>query len=285
RLTVARDLWASGFRTDLLFDRVEDFDELQENCLNRGISHIVVLEQSDIAAVKGQLFPFVKQKKPSDLHGLPGDEPICFVKSVQGYGPLEKVAMHELVDFLSAKKIDQSEPLTALKTRDCCEGSGHVGISNSCNTNTTAGGSSVGGSSNSNSSNTGSGSSGQTAFNYNIVFLFQDSKKYSGAARRRHEALIAGKASTQYPWLPVKNLEVLALDMPSSGIRTIIAHIDLNDKDQFEESIGAVMEKLSKLRKYLVNVLDEIHDLRFEKRCNFILLYSIKDETLKIITP
>ena len=57
----------------------QDFDELQENCLNRGISHIVVLEQSDITAVKGQLFPFVKQKKPSDHHGLPGDEPICFV--------------------------------------------------------------------------------------------------------------------------------------------------------------------------------------------------------------
>ncbi|KAK3700276.1 hypothetical protein RRG08_033554 [Elysia crispata] len=285
RLAVAKDLWASGFRTDLLFDRVEDFDELQENCLNRGISHIVVLEQSDITAVKGQLFPFVKQKKPSDHHGLPGDEPICFVKSVQGYGPLEKVAMHDIVEFLTTKKMDQSEPLTALKTRDCCDSSGHVVTSNNSNTNNTVGGGSVGSGSNSNSSNPGGGSGGSTAFNYNIVFVFQDSKKYTGAARRRHEALIAGKASTQYPWLPIKNLEVLALDMPSSGIRTIISHVELNDKNLFEESIGVVMEKLSKLRKYLVHVFEQIHDLRFVKQCNFILLYSIKDETLKIITP
>ncbi|GFO47300.1 eukaryotic translation initiation factor 2-alpha kinase 4 [Plakobranchus ocellatus] len=105
RLTVARDLWAAGLKTELLFDKAEDFDELCENCYNRGISHIVVLEESTLSAVSGQLLPFVKQKKHIDHHGLSGDEPICFVKSVQRDGPMEKVAMHELVEFLSAKQL------------------------------------------------------------------------------------------------------------------------------------------------------------------------------------
>ncbi|GFO47301.1 eukaryotic translation initiation factor 2-alpha kinase 4-like [Plakobranchus ocellatus] len=95
---------------------------------------------------------------------------------------------------------------------------------------------------------------------------------------------IAGKASTQYPYLPEKNLEVLALDMPTSGIKIILAYIELNEEALFEASIAVIMEKQSKFRKYLVNVFDQIHDLRFQKRCNFIFLYSIKDETLKLLT-
>ncbi|GFR96851.1 eukaryotic translation initiation factor 2-alpha kinase 4 [Elysia marginata] len=244
RLAVARDLWAAGFRTDLLFERVEDFDELQENCRNRGVAYIVVLEQSDITAVKGQLFPFVKQKKPVDHLGLQGDEPICFVKSVQTNSLLEKKSMHELVEFLSAKQMEQSEATT----KDTSDSSGH-GITNASASSAGAGGgSSSAGSGNINSSNSGVTNAGPAAFNYNIVFVFQDIKKHTGASKRRHEAL-------------------------------------LSDKTLFEESIRVVMEKLSKLRKYLVNVFDQIHDLRFDKRCNFILLYSIKDETLKIVTP
>ena len=40
---------------------------------------------------------------------------------------------------------DQSEPLTDLKTRDCCDSSGHVVTSNNSNTNNTVDGDGGGG--------------------------------------------------------------------------------------------------------------------------------------------
>ncbi|XP_012935952.1 eIF-2-alpha kinase GCN2 isoform X1 [Aplysia californica] len=250
RLAIGRDLWAAGFRTDVLFDKTEDFDELQENCRNKGISHIIILKDGETSAVK--------------------------VRTLDKERMTEKTVMvHQLVEYLQRKTADRSDPqelACGRDTRFVAKESPSYGYGDSTyNVATT---------------NTNSGA---TSFNYNIVFLLQDkgaknSHANSHTYRRRHEALIAGKVSTQFPWLPEKNLEVLALDMPTSCIKTIQAYIELGDQAAFETSIGTIMEKQAKLRKYLVGVCDTIHDLRFKKKCNFILLYSTKEETLQLLT-
>lgn len=38
---------------------------------------------------------------------------------------------------------------------------------------------------------------------------------------------IAGKASAQFPWLLEKNLEVLALEIPTSVIKTLQAYLEV----------------------------------------------------------
>ncbi|BFZ11743.1 hypothetical protein BsWGS_14782 [Bradybaena similaris] len=246
RLAIARDLWAAGFRADVLFDKTEDFDELQVNCRNKGISHIVILKDSETSAVK--------------------------VRSLEKERMTEKsVYVHALVDYLQKKtteRVDLSEPSSTPSQR--LLGKENQSHGDCVHTVTT-------------SNINGSGGNGPT-YNYSIMFVPQEGRKFPQVARRRHEALIAGKASAQFPWLLEKNLEVLALEIPTSVIKTLQAYLELSDPGAFESSIPGIMEKQAKSRKYLVAVLDVIHDLRFNKKCSFILLYSTKEESLRLLS-
>ena len=85
---------------------------------------------------------------------------------------------------------EQSELATTPKAKENSDSTSH--ISTNIISNITSGNSGCGGgSSNSNSSNNGGCNTGPAVFNYNIVFVFQDSKKHTGAVRRRHEALVS----------------------------------------------------------------------------------------------
>ena len=52
RLRVARELWAAGLRADILYDSTDDFDQLQDSCRHRGVSHVVMLKDGDASQVK-----------------------------------------------------------------------------------------------------------------------------------------------------------------------------------------------------------------------------------------
>ena len=52
RLRVGRELWAAGLRAEVLYDSTDDFDQLQDICRHRGVSHIVMLKDGDASQVK-----------------------------------------------------------------------------------------------------------------------------------------------------------------------------------------------------------------------------------------
>lgn len=48
-------------------------------------------------------------------------------------------------------------------------------------------------------------------------------------------------------------------------------------------SICFILFRHPRHRKYLIGICDEIHDLRFEKNCPVIILYSLGDNTFKVL--
>ncbi|KAI8785191.1 eukaryotic translation initiation factor 2-alpha kinase 4 [Biomphalaria glabrata] len=244
RLAVARELRSAGFRTEVLFDKPEDFDALQENCRNRGISYIVIIKESEMISsqVKVQCLDKMTEKM-LDSRAL-----VDYLNRLKHLRERERSVSSETVSNARAFSKDN---------QGYGDGSHSLGTSMQ-STN----------------------SSGQTF--YNFVFLSQDSKK-SQVTRRKQEAIIANKIASQFPWIPDKNLEVLALDLTSSNIKIIQAHLELSNEDAFEDSIKAIIEKLGKFRKYLTEVFEAIYSIKFRKRCRFIFLYSTKEETLHLL--
>ncbi|KAL5008543.1 hypothetical protein ScPMuIL_014124 [Solemya velum] len=119
----------------------------------------------------------------------------------------------------------------------------------------------------------------------NYMFFIQDHAKLPSHVRRKHEAQIYAKVTSTFPWLPAKSLEVTALDVTISVLKIIVAYLDLDgDENSFETSVSAVMEKLLRHRKYLSKVVEHLFQLRFEKRCVFILLYGLKDDSIRLLT-
>ncbi|CAL1531308.1 unnamed protein product [Lymnaea stagnalis] len=245
RLAVARDLWSAGFRADVLFEKTEDFDALYQNCRNRGISYIVILKDIELSStVKVQSIFKMSEKA---------------------------VYLHEIVDFFQRQKMltDKTEPLESFPNQRTSSKENQNYGESSSHTFT--------------SSNTGNANSNGLLFSYNITFVSQDSKK-NQMSRRRHEAVIASKATTQYPWLPDKHLDVLAVEMTTASIKTLQAYLELSDESSFDASTVTILERLGKQKKYLLEVFDAIRDLRFKKKCHFLLVYSIREESLRILT-
>ncbi|WAR18478.1 E2AK4-like protein [Mya arenaria] len=82
-----------------------------------------------------------------------------------------------------------------------------------------------------------------------------------------HETLeIVSRVTLCFPWL--KCLEVVALEMSLSAIKIITAFIDIdNSESAFESSIGAIVEKLPRYKKYMSKIMDHIHQLVFKDNC------------------
>ncbi|XP_045185726.2 eIF-2-alpha kinase GCN2-like [Mercenaria mercenaria] len=127
-------------------------------------------------------------------------------------------------------------------------------------------------------------SSAGSNLTWSFNFIPQDVKLASNV-RRKHEAQVVSQVNTCFPWLNMKCIEVIAVDLPSSAIKVITAflEVDSTEKD-FESSIGTVIEKLPRYKKYMSKITDQIYTLVFEKKCNCIVIYSMKDERVKLLT-
>lgn len=113
---------------------------------------------------------------------------------------------------------------------------------------------------------------------------FMTKGKITFNIKKRSEIQIMSQlASTLQCFSSKINIEVIAMDLPNSVIKTIVSHIELENEDIFENSISEIIEKHNREKKHLIKIMDQIHELRFEKKCQVIMLYSLTDSCHKII--
>ena len=67
-------------------------------------------------------------------------------------------------------------------------------------------------------------------------------------------------------------MELFALDVPFKMIKYIATELEFGDA--FDLSVRNICEKNSRLRKYLIEVLQAINKYKMEKKPPFILLVS-----------
>ncbi|XP_041355156.1 eIF-2-alpha kinase GCN2-like [Gigantopelta aegis] len=99
RLTVVKDLRAAGLKVDMVFDTMQNLEDIQDHCKRAGISHIVILKDGDTGFVK-----------------------------VRSMDKEKKVQMTELVEFLQ-QKLNTSRMETA--AGDSVQGTDRKGTSSS----------------------------------------------------------------------------------------------------------------------------------------------------------
>ncbi|KAL4238496.1 Eukaryotic translation initiation factor 2 alpha kinase 4 [Mactra antiquata] len=118
---------------------------------------------------------------------------------------------------------------------------------------------------------------------WNIIFIAD--VKLQSNVKRKHEAQIVSQVNTCFPWLNLKCIDVLAVEMNTAAIKVITAFLEVGSTEAaFESSIGTIIEKLPRYKKYMSKITDQIHSLVFENKCNFIVIYSLKDERVKLLT-
>ncbi|KAJ4436658.1 hypothetical protein ANN_16789 [Periplaneta americana] len=118
-----------------------------------------------------------------------------------------------------------------------------------------------------------------------LNFSFVTVEKYPTNTRKRFEAQMMSHMSNTLQCLSAKvRVEVLALTLESAVVKTLATHLELDsDQQEFQKSIGFVIERHPRHRKYLIRICDVIHELRREKNCPVIILYSLGDNTFKVL--
>ncbi|KAJ8309415.1 hypothetical protein KUTeg_014289 [Tegillarca granosa] len=95
---------------------------------------------------------------------------------------------------------------------------------------------------------TNQSASSNSSLMINFVFILPESTKLASNTKKKYEAQLDG------------------------------------DESMFESSISIIIEKHQRHRKYLGKIIDHIHHLKFEKKCNVIALYGLKDDSVKLLT-
>nr|WAQ68452.1 eIF-2-alpha kinase GCN2 [Haliotis discus hannai] len=176
-----------------------------------------------------------------------------------------KVPMSEVVDFLQ-----QKQQFTKQESMDMAPG-------NEKKSNT-------GQSSNYSETNQSSTNSSSNNITFNFLFVMQEGRITSNI-KRKYESQMFNKLSSALQWLPGKSHDVIVVELNKAVLSIIAAYLEVNGSEaDFDASISSVIEKQPRHRKYLTNIMDEIHTLKFEKRCQFIILYGLKDDTVKLVS-
>ncbi|XP_014671944.1 PREDICTED: eukaryotic translation initiation factor 2-alpha kinase 4-like, partial [Priapulus caudatus] len=124
-------------------------------------------------------------------------------------------------------------------------------------------------------------SSGQ-AVSYNTRFLSTDRIPIN--QKRLYERQISTNISPTLEHLSTKmTVEVLATELPGAVVKTIAAYVDMENEETFRLSVSEVTDRHSRYRKNITQVIDMVQELRFEKGCSIIIIYSLGDETFRLL--
>ncbi|XP_022239338.1 eIF-2-alpha kinase GCN2-like [Limulus polyphemus] len=133
----------------------------------------------------------------------------------------------------------------------------------------------------------GGSNSSMSVADIDITFLSQEKMLFS--TKKRYEGQIQSQLAPLVQCLSSSSrvaVEVLALEVELSVIKTIATYLELDSETAFEASISEVMERHARHRKYLTRVCDHIYELRFNKKKDqnlVIVLSSLKDNTYRVM--
>lgn len=244
RMTIIKDLWAAGLKAELLLDTIQTQEDIQDMCRSAGISHMVMLKDGDHV------------KDGIKVRSLEKDK--ITEKVITNKTPLAEY----LLQKIQSNKTEQYDMKGQLGQCNATSFQSHSDIVQS----------------QSNHSN-----------NMTLTFIFiMMEGKLALNSRKKYESQIYGKVTSCLSWLPGKSCDVIAVELTAPVIKTIAVYLEISGSEQdFHDSISNTIEKQPRHRKYLNNIFDQIFELKFERKnkgCNFIVLYGLKDDSVKLLT-
>ncbi|XP_071450666.1 eIF-2-alpha kinase GCN2 isoform X2 [Hetaerina americana] len=276
---IVRDLWSAGIRTSAM-DSMQNFEDIQDYCQDLGITHIVILKDTETGSVRVSSWEKDRYNE-------------------------RRVNICDLVDHMQKTIRVASGGDCLLGSESACLSGSGMDLSSKGNLgcgdgsaafvasvpSTTSSGSSSSILSSSPSSLTSSSfqfssatlSSTQPRASVNLHFVTVE--KLALHIRKRYENLMMTHLSgVLQRFSPRVRVEVLGVQLEGPVIRTIVSLLDVDgDEKAFEASVSLIVEKLPRHRKYLTRLCDEVHDLKFEKNCSVIVLYSLNDNVYKML--
>ena len=122
--------------------------------------------------------------------------------------------------------------------------------------------------------------------NFDYQYL-SDKRTMAKNEKRRLEANIRSKMSQMMSSFSESVfVQVLVLQIHGTVIRSMIAHVDFEDgDDKFKEGVKDLITKHPNHKKVLVNICDDINELKSTKGMppSIFVLYSVEDHTLKVL--
>ncbi|XP_050579843.1 eIF-2-alpha kinase GCN2 isoform X2 [Bombus affinis] len=113
--------------------------------------------------------------------------------------------------------------------------------------------------------------------NVNINFILSERDKLSGSSRRSLKNSMVAQMSTYFQRISHKiPIEIFALFLEMSVIRTIISFLEIDEEDQdFLKSIQIIIDKHPRHKKYIKEICEEMQEVRKEKLRPVLILYSL----------
>jgi len=128
---------------------------------------------------------------------------------------------------------------------------------------------------------TGCGNSGGPLVNFNFEFL--DREKYSQSKKRMEVRKSEKLASALSRFDNHTQVEVIGVGYPGAIVKTMAATLDLDDEEKFQISLEELIKMYPRYRKEFRSIVDEISAVRFCSKCPVIVLFSLDDNTFKIM--
>ncbi|XP_076353947.1 eukaryotic translation initiation factor 2 alpha kinase Gcn2 isoform X2 [Tachypleus tridentatus] len=249
KCVLLKDLWMAGINAQVMYDQTESLEEASSVCEENGIFYLVILSDSESGTVKIRT---IGKERYSEMK--------CSFAEVG-----------ENIVRLIREKVDQVDSSIT---------KGEISRFGTCST-------SKGDTCRTVSATEGGGNSSMSIADIDITFLPQEKMLFS--TKKRYEGQIQPQLAPLVQCLSSSSrvaVEVLALEVELSVIKTIATYLELDSETAFEASISEVMERHARHRKYLTRVCDHIYELRFDKKKDqnlVIVLYSLKDSTYRVM--
>ncbi|XP_031334945.1 eIF-2-alpha kinase GCN2 isoform X2 [Photinus pyralis] len=114
-----------------------------------------------------------------------------------------------------------------------------------------------------------------------VSILFVTMEKLSANTRKRYENQIKSQLDSLFKRLSGEVI-VLALSVDSSVIRSLTSYLDFESERVFQNSLKVVIERHQRHKKYLMEICDEMYELKLKHTNAILILYSISDYFYKM---
>jgi len=128
---------------------------------------------------------------------------------------------------------------------------------------------------------TGCANSSGPLVNFNFEFL--DREKYSQSKKRMEVRKSEKLASALSRFDNHVQVEVIGVGYPGAVVKTMAATIDLDDEERLQNSLEELIKVYPRYRKEFRMIVDEISSVRFSTKCPVVVLFSLDDNTFKIM--
>ena len=77
--------------------------------------------------------------------------------------------------------------------------------------------------------------------------------------------------------------KLFAFILLGSVVKTMVAALDLDDEEKLKSGLEELIKMYPRYRKEFRNIVDEISSVRFSSKCPVIVLFSLDDNSFKIM--